>query len=91
MAEVTATLAPALPEQLRPLLSFDVGPGAVEEIAAKLVDVARHSTPAERDRAQVGAGRAGGEPLQLGERGRGGHRGGPGTARRASASGPRSG
>jgi glycosyltransferase involved in cell wall biosynthesis len=38
MAEVTATLAPALDEDLRPLLSFTVGPGAVEEIAAKLVD-----------------------------------------------------
>jgi glycosyltransferase involved in cell wall biosynthesis len=37
MAEVTATLAPALPEELQPLLSFRVGPGAVEEIAAKLV------------------------------------------------------
>ena len=37
MAEVAATLAPALPEELRPLLSFEVGPGAVEEIAAKLV------------------------------------------------------
>jgi glycosyltransferase involved in cell wall biosynthesis len=37
MAEVTATLAPALPEELRPLLSFEIGPGAVEEIAAKLV------------------------------------------------------
>jgi glycosyltransferase involved in cell wall biosynthesis len=37
MAEVTATLAPALPEELRPLLSFVVGPGAGEEIAAKLV------------------------------------------------------
>jgi glycosyltransferase involved in cell wall biosynthesis len=37
MAEVTATLAPALPEELRPLLSFTVGDGAVEEIAAKLV------------------------------------------------------
>ena len=37
MAEVTAMLAPALPEQLRPLLSFEIGPGAVEEIAAKLV------------------------------------------------------
>jgi glycosyltransferase involved in cell wall biosynthesis len=38
MAEVTATLAPSLPASLRPLLSFEVGPGAVEEIAAKLVD-----------------------------------------------------
>jgi glycosyltransferase involved in cell wall biosynthesis len=37
MAEVTATLAPALPEELRPLMSFDVGPGAVREIADKLV------------------------------------------------------
>jgi glycosyltransferase involved in cell wall biosynthesis len=37
MAEVTATLRPALPERLRPLMSFDVGPGAVREIASKLV------------------------------------------------------
>jgi glycosyltransferase involved in cell wall biosynthesis len=37
MAEVTATLRPALPEPLRPLMSFDVGPGAVREIAEKLV------------------------------------------------------
>jgi glycosyltransferase involved in cell wall biosynthesis len=37
MAEVTATLAPALPEELRPLMSFEVGPGAVREIAEKLV------------------------------------------------------
>jgi glycosyltransferase involved in cell wall biosynthesis len=37
MAEVTATLAPALPEELRPLLSFEIGPRAVEEIATKLV------------------------------------------------------
>jgi glycosyltransferase involved in cell wall biosynthesis len=37
MAEVTATLAPALEEELRPLLSFTVGPGAVEEIASRLV------------------------------------------------------
>jgi glycosyltransferase involved in cell wall biosynthesis len=29
--------APALPEELRPLLSFEIGPRAVEEIAAKLV------------------------------------------------------
>ena len=38
MAEVTATLRPALSEQLRPLMSFDVGPGAVREIASKLVE-----------------------------------------------------
>ena len=37
MAEVTDTLAPALPGELRPLLSFEIGPGAVEEIASKLV------------------------------------------------------
>ena len=37
MAEVTATLAPALPEELRPLMSFEVGPGAVREIAEKLL------------------------------------------------------
>jgi glycosyltransferase involved in cell wall biosynthesis len=37
MAEVTATLAPAVEEPLRPLMSFQVGPGAVEEIARKLV------------------------------------------------------
>jgi glycosyltransferase involved in cell wall biosynthesis len=50
MAEVTATLAPALDEPLRPLLSFESGPGAVDEIAEKLV---RWLTldPAERARA----------------------------------------
>ena len=37
MAEVTGTLAPALPEALRPLLSFEIGPGAVEEIGSKLI------------------------------------------------------
>jgi glycosyltransferase involved in cell wall biosynthesis len=37
MAEVTATLEPALEESLRPLLSFEPGPDAVEELAAKLV------------------------------------------------------
>ena len=51
MAEVTATLAPALPAELRPLLSFEVGPGAVEEIAAKLVDWLALD-PAERERAR---------------------------------------
>jgi glycosyltransferase involved in cell wall biosynthesis len=50
MAEVTATLEPALGESLRPLLSFQPGPGAVREIAVKLV---RWLTldPAERERA----------------------------------------
>jgi glycosyltransferase involved in cell wall biosynthesis len=37
LAEVTAALAPALDERLRPLLSFERGPNAVEEIARKLV------------------------------------------------------
>ncbi|HEU0018707.1 MAG TPA: glycosyltransferase family 4 protein [Thermoleophilaceae bacterium] len=37
LAEVTATLAPALPASLRPLLSFERGPGAVEQIADRLV------------------------------------------------------
>jgi hypothetical protein len=32
-----AALAPALSQELRPLLSFEIGPRAVEEIAAKLV------------------------------------------------------
>jgi glycosyltransferase involved in cell wall biosynthesis len=51
MAEVTATLAPALPDQLRPLMSFDVGPGAVREIADKLVTWLTLD-PAERERAR---------------------------------------
>lgn len=37
LAEVTAALAPALPEQQRPLLAFERGPDAVEQIAARLV------------------------------------------------------
>ncbi|MEX2194507.1 MAG: glycosyltransferase [Thermoleophilaceae bacterium] len=37
LAEVTARLAPALRVPLRDLLAFEPGPGAVEEIAAKLV------------------------------------------------------
>jgi glycosyltransferase involved in cell wall biosynthesis len=49
MAEVTATLAPAVPEDVRPLLSFQVGPGAVDEIAAKLVAWLTLDT-AERER-----------------------------------------
>jgi glycosyltransferase involved in cell wall biosynthesis len=51
MAEVTATLAPALPEELRPLMSFDVGPGAVRQIADKLVTWLTLD-PAERERAR---------------------------------------
>ena len=37
LAEVTATLREALDEDLRPLLEFERGPGAVRAIAAKLV------------------------------------------------------
>jgi glycosyltransferase involved in cell wall biosynthesis len=51
MAEVTATLAPALPDELRPLMAFEVGPGAVREIAEKLVTWLTLD-PAERERAR---------------------------------------
>jgi glycosyltransferase involved in cell wall biosynthesis len=51
MAEVTAMLAPSLPEELRPLLSFDVGPTAVDQIAEKLVAWLTLD-PAERERAR---------------------------------------
>jgi len=37
LAEVTAALAPALPEELRSLLSFERGTDAVEQIAERLV------------------------------------------------------
>ena len=52
MAEVTATLRPALPERLRPLMAFDVGPGAVREIASKLVEWLQLD-PDERDSARA--------------------------------------
>jgi glycosyltransferase involved in cell wall biosynthesis len=52
MAEVTATLRPALPEHLRPLLSFDVGPEAVREIGSKLVTWLQLD-PRERDDARA--------------------------------------
>jgi glycosyltransferase involved in cell wall biosynthesis len=52
MAEVIATLAPALPEELRPLLSFKIGPRAVEEIATKLVAWLTLDD-AERERARL--------------------------------------
>jgi glycosyltransferase involved in cell wall biosynthesis len=52
MAEVTATLRPALPEHLRPLMSFDVGPGAVREIGSKLVTWLELD-PRERDEARA--------------------------------------
>jgi glycosyltransferase involved in cell wall biosynthesis len=38
LAEVTTTLTGALDPELAPLLSFERGPGAVEEIASKLVE-----------------------------------------------------
>jgi glycosyltransferase involved in cell wall biosynthesis len=51
LAEVTAALAEALDEPVRDLLSFEVGPGAVEEIAEKLVRWLRLD-PAERGQAR---------------------------------------
>jgi glycosyltransferase involved in cell wall biosynthesis len=51
MAEVTAMLAPVLPAELRPLLSFEVGPEAVEQIAEKLVAWLALD-PGERERAR---------------------------------------
>ena len=51
MAEVTATLAPALPDELRRLMAFEVGPGAVREIAEKLVTWLTLD-PEERERAR---------------------------------------
>ena len=52
MAEVTATLRPALPEHLRPLMAFDVGPEAVREIGSKLVTWLELD-PRERDGARA--------------------------------------
>jgi glycosyltransferase involved in cell wall biosynthesis len=52
MAEVTATLAPALEPELRPLLSFEVGPDSVRQIADKLVTWLTLD-PAVRERARA--------------------------------------
>ena len=52
MAEVTATLAPAIEPELRRLLAFDVGPGSVEEIAERLVEWLTLD-PATRERARA--------------------------------------
>jgi glycosyltransferase involved in cell wall biosynthesis len=52
MAEVTATLAPALDPELRPLLSFEVGPDSVRQIADKLVTWLTLD-PAVRERARA--------------------------------------
>src|SRR3954454_6608807 len=57
MAEVTATLRPVLPEHLRPLMSFDVGPGSVGEIGSKLVEWLE---PAPGERYRAGPGLAAG-------------------------------
>ena len=52
LAEVTRQLEPVVDEEIRPLLSFERGPGAVEEIAGKLV--AWLSTePEKRERARL--------------------------------------
>ena len=67
MAEVTATLRPALPEQLRPLMSFDVGPGAVREIGSKLVTWLELDPPGARRGARR-AGLGGRPAVLLGER-----------------------
>ena len=50
LAEVTATLAEAVEPEIRPLLRFERGPGAVEEIAAKLLGWLSLPAP-ERERA----------------------------------------
>jgi glycosyltransferase involved in cell wall biosynthesis len=56
MAEVTATLAPALRPELRRLLSFEVGPGSVEQIACNLVDwLTLEAEERERARAALAA------------------------------------
>ena len=52
LAEVTEALGEAVDESIRPLLSFTRGPGAVEEIAGKLV-AWLDLDPAERERASA--------------------------------------
>ena len=52
LAEVTRQLQEAVDEPVRPLLSFERGPGAVEEIAGKLVKWLA-TDPEERDRARA--------------------------------------
>jgi glycosyltransferase involved in cell wall biosynthesis len=51
LAEVTRQLQEAVDEPIRPLLSFERGPGAVEEIARKLSEWLA-TAPEERDRAR---------------------------------------
>jgi len=57
LAEVIATLAPVVAPELRPLLSFAPGPGAVQEIARKLVAWLRLE-PARRGGAAASLARA---------------------------------
>jgi glycosyltransferase involved in cell wall biosynthesis len=52
LAEVTSRLQDAVDERVRPLLSFERGPGAVEEIAAKLGEWLAFG-PDERERARA--------------------------------------
>ena len=83
MAEVTATLAPALPEELRPLLSFDVGPRRGGARSPRSWSTGSTLDPAERERARAALAAEAARRYSLGERRRGGDRGRPGTARRA--------
>ena len=51
LAEVTRQLEPVVDEEIRPLLSFERGAGAVEEVARKLTEWLRLD-PDTRDRAR---------------------------------------
>ncbi len=73
LAEVTTVLEQALDPALRPLLSFTRGPGAVEEIAARLSEWL--AVPEEqRAEASRRAGPHGPRALRLGGGGRGSDR-----------------
>ena len=74
MAEVTATLAPAMPEHLRPLLVVHGRPRRRGPDRRETGCVAAARSRRARTR-QSGAGRAGGSALRLGKRGREGDRG----------------
>ena len=85
LAEVTATLAEAVEPEIRPLLSFERGPGAVEEIAARLIGWLTLPAAQRERHGRLVVGR-GPPDLRLGERGRGRDRGCPGAPGRASRS-----
>ncbi len=87
MAEVSSALAPALPEPLRPLLAFDVGPDAVEQIASKLIAWLRLDA-AERSAARAALAAEAARRYSWETRGRRRDRGGPWRARPASPSSP---